>query len=253
MTRTLRPARKQLKKKKKKKTEPEGRKVYFRVHGDFITGLARNLWAEEDVGKAIRLLVQGVTNMDEGTAVMICTGHFKLDGVNDLQLLPDNAKEDGRGLPLLSLRETANRLRQKIADARNNERMAIKNLAKFAEAWGGPIAEKVVQWNVLRQIEEQVEKTLPAPNPVPERLFKDWVCGWVDPDGRFYGCSYMEHVSIAERLGATEYQLEKAGWVKISDAFTLMGERPPTDMQKKTVANHHRVHDRELPFWLEDD
>ena len=40
--------------------------------------------------------------------------------------------------------------------------------------------------------------------------------GWLAPDGRFYGCGYMQHGNIADLvLRKSEIELENEGWVKM--------------------------------------
>ena len=45
----------------------------------------------------------------------------------------------------------------------------------------------------------------------------DSKCGWLAPDGRFYGCDYADHENLAGLyFKKPERQLEDEGWVKIS-------------------------------------
>lgn len=45
--------------------------------------------------------------------------------------------------------------------------------------------------------------------------------GWIDRNGRFYGCNYEEHDDIAELvLHKSSRQLETEGWIKIYASFT---------------------------------
>ena len=40
--------------------------------------------------------------------------------------------------------------------------------------------------------------------------------GWLSPDGRFYGCDWTKHSTVAsEYFGKDDLELEKEGWVKI--------------------------------------
>lgn len=40
--------------------------------------------------------------------------------------------------------------------------------------------------------------------------------GWIDRDGKWYGCGYQNHSAVAEFvLGKTERDLEESGWVKL--------------------------------------
>lgn len=55
---------------------------------------------------------------------------------------------------------------------------------------------------------------------------KDWVIGWLSPEGRHYPCSCTEHQLLASALGAMELLFEREGWVKIalSDTYFFMGK-----------------------------
>lgn len=51
--------------------------------------------------------------------------------------------------------------------------------------------------------------------------------GWLAPDGRFYGCGYMQHGNIADLvLHKSEIELEDEGWVKMYKS-QLMPLDPP--------------------------
>lgn len=45
-------------------------------------------------------------------------------------------------------------------------------------------------------------------------------CGWLDREGNFYKCGFGDHEIVARDLGVPgSIELEKDGWVKISDHF----------------------------------
>ena len=45
----------------------------------------------------------------------------------------------------------------------------------------------------------------------------DSKCGWLSPDGRFYGCGYSDHADVADLyFKKSERELEDEGWIKIS-------------------------------------
>jgi hypothetical protein len=64
---------------------------------------------------------------------------------------------------------------------------------------------------------------------------------WVAPDGRFYGCRWMEHDRLAYRLAAAVYAdprgpwaLEQRGWLRIAQDGTAIRSsfrEPPTQEQ----------------------
>ena len=45
---------------------------------------------------------------------------------------------------------------------------------------------------------------------------KDWVIGWLSPEGRHYPCRNTEHSTLSHELGGGEVLLECDGWVKIA-------------------------------------
>jgi len=64
-------------------------------------------------------------------------------------------------------------------------------------------------------INKQIEREdRPTPEPTTNL---DWDNGWLLPNGKFYPCEggMMEHIWLADRLGKTENEAEKAGWIKL--------------------------------------
>ena len=258
----------------KKKKKPSKNVVYFSITGEFVTQHARILWAELSIDKAMRFLVTGISGMDEGTAVLICTGKRKLVGEScgpdskPLELEQDNAQFDNRSLPLFTLEQAARHLHKQASEAKLGEILSRENLERFAEKWGRPIAEKVVEWNTRCQgeptkedeeraaqiargemLSEAVEQVMPLPKP--ERGYQS-ECGWIAPDGDFFGCNYGQHIWLASQLGKTEWQLEKAGWVKVSSEYILMGEKNPSQAQISTTLEFCQLKEREVPFWVKE-
>jgi hypothetical protein len=79
----------------------------------------------------------------------------------------------------------------------------------------------------------------------------EWQSGYIDPEGRFYGCSDLNHnsfsVSLCEKFGIrqkakpedfdAQIALDKAGWVKVSlNRFFWTGK--PTEEQKVTIHDY---------------
>lgn len=68
--------------------------------------------------------------------------------------------------------------------------------------------------------------------------------GWVSPDGRFYGCDYHQHETIADHiLHMPGSELERKGWVKIyMDSFKRTKDwwcmKYLTEYQKATLEKH---------------
>ncbi len=69
-------------------------------------------------------------------------------------------------------------------------------------------------------------------DPVPDKLEGPDTRGWLSPDGRFYGCSYMVHISMGHALARhyygeekTDLDLERRKWVHISPSGFSMGTK----------------------------
>lgn len=119
---------------------------------------------------------------------------------------------------------------------------------------------------------ETKEALVPEPVKVePEPKFglapeaEDTICsdwGWLSPEGKYYPCSYGEHIITARRLGSEEPEIEKLGWVKIGQYLdgkqhifgfllsTCMAR--PTDIQKRMVIDYCLTGKREIPEWAKD-
>jgi len=96
----------------------------------------------------------------------------------------------------------------------------------------------------------------PSPPPEPEyEITTD--CGWLSPDGKFYRCIYMEHISLAQRLGLDEVRLEKLGWIKVQDNRffgDLLSDdenAKVTQKQRDLVFDYCRKTGTELPNWMQ--
>lgn len=117
--------------------------------------------------------------------------------------------------------------------------------------------------NGFKPVCEEPEDEPEAPAPPLE--VHDEICshfGWLSPEGKFFVCSYGEHILTAKRLGSTEPELEKKGWVKIAKSldgvthiFGFLGEEraKPTEVQLKLVRDFCMINHVELPYWAEDD
>ena len=57
--------------------------------------------------------------------------------------------------------------------------------------------------------------------PFKKYLINDkYKTGWVDREGRFYGCDWEQHSDVAWYcFGKEEYELEEAGWIKITNTI----------------------------------
>lgn len=87
--------------------------------------------------------------------------------------------------------------------------------------------------------------------------------GWISPAGELYGCGFMGHIDLADRLEETEGDLEKKKWVKLQDSrdpksimprtgtdfFTPEGK--VTQAQYDTMYTWCKKHNREFPEFVE--
>lgn len=94
----------------------------------------------------------------------------------------------------------------------------------------------------------------PSPPPIPEyEITSD--CGWLSPDGKFYRCAYMEHISLALRLSFDEPRLEKMGWLKVQDGKIYLGiwvnpDIKPTQKQRDLVFDYCIKNGLPMPTWM---
>jgi len=64
----------------------------FQISGEFITNQARAFWADEEKpAEALKLLLECCKGITRDQAMSIILGQAKLVGINDLDLVDDNA------------------------------------------------------------------------------------------------------------------------------------------------------------------
>lgn len=80
--------------------------------------------------------------------------------------------------------------------------------------------------------------------------------GWLSPDGKFYPCGHMEHNYIAYRLDKSQVDLERGGWVKLSNGdifgFLWGGVVTPTEIQRCMLYDFCSLNKVKLPYFLRD-
>ena len=78
---------------------------------------------------------------------------------------------------------------------------------KMADRLGIPSVETYIN----RELERERRATPDSTTDL------NWDNGWLLPNGKFYPCEggMMEHIWLADRLGKTEEEAEKAGWIKL--------------------------------------
>lgn len=241
--------------------------AHFSVTGEFVTRIARNLWAEGEHAKAIRLLVNGVQGFAECMALDVVSGRKKLVGTNDLKLVKDSAKTDDRGLVLP--KSASDAFTQNRADLTAAKREANEIAAAASQRFDDvedAIMDDADRISVNRTAEERIaehwERVGDAmgltSKPEPTTEFEKWDAGWLSPGGKFYGCKYRGHIGLAEHLGSSEPQLEDGGWIKLqTDIWIhpwLYSERLGghiTQQQLDTLFEWHQKKGKKLSGWME--
>ncbi|AFU88193.1 hypothetical protein CcrColossus_gp323 [Caulobacter phage CcrColossus] len=58
--------------------------------------------------------------------------------------------------------------------------------------------------------------------------------GWIDRDGKFYGCAYARHERLLEWMDMNSIEQEQEGWIKLS-RYTAHATFAPNDAQCATL------------------
>lgn len=226
--------------------------LYFKVYGEFLTNLARNLWAEGECSKAIGLLSRGIVDFTEELALAVCTGRKKLVGVNDLRLVKDNATKDNRGLRLpKSIVEMA-RINEKRIDQLELQKNEI---VTGASARFDRIERDVLESDSHVELMENLQDSVgPGHAPEPTKDFFKWDNGWLAPDGKLYPCAYQGHIALAEHLGLRGTQIEDDGWIKLQNGNWLypfyLKKHGVTQAQLDTLFDWHIATKVDLKPWM---
>lgn len=148
----------------------------FKIHGDWLTEHCRSLWADEKrPDQAIKTLMCVVEN--EAQALLILCGKKKLEGVNKLAFLDDDATTSAAGNKLLNLEQTLARFlrhEQRLQDDMYDQNMrmlvaspmgqvsigvrAYERIKKGESDWDNEVWEKVP--SLLDRTEATVEKRM---------------------------------------------------------------------------------------------
>lgn len=114
-------------------------KIGFKIHGDYLTNLVRNVWVEGDPMKALAIMESAFPTMDPIRRMAVCLGKKKLVGVNELKLVDDDATTHN-GEPLITLEEHYRRREAAIvereADSVARAEMAEGMTEKIPSPWG---------------------------------------------------------------------------------------------------------------------
>lgn len=227
----------------------------FKVDGEYITHLARQLWVEKRFDKAIKILMtyHGMT-LDIADSILM--GRKKLKGVNEKTKLADDNATECCGIKLRPRAEVEEARRKKeVADERAmRERHILEREERDREEEAGRHQEELANLerdfatdgttDAVRHYASQsgdagllaalnsggienatsfleMKNRFLAPyykKTEPPKAEKDMSSpfGWIDREGRFFACEgYGGHIQLALDLGFTEGQLEEQGWLKV--------------------------------------
>lgn len=253
--------------------------VHFVVEGEFLTNLARQLWADEgEPGKALNILTAAFPTMKRSDIFAIIVGEKKLigDSSKGCELVTDDATESSFGNSL-SLEVVLSHFKEKLEDREDWIQMATGNTFKTASPEGlvaipsrrrkayrdGKITLDGIPYKKIdTYIPESIRTlksdpipldTVPDPKPKPKYTI-DYLHGWLSPDGKFYSCEYMGHIRLADLLGFDEPQLEKQQWIKIQSGDCVAPESGyPSQSQRDLLFDWYRARNEELPWWLKEE
>lgn len=226
--------------------------LHFKIHGEFLTNLARNLWAEGECSKAIGLLSRGIIGFTEELALAVCTGRKKLVGVNNLRLVKDNAKRDNRGLHLpKSVAEMAKLKDDEIETLRHEKNEIVSSVSQRFDR----IEKDVLDSHSDLQLMDKLQQSVGPGHPQkPTTEFTKWDNGWLSPDGKLYPCEYQGHIALAENLGLEGTDIEDAGWIKLQDGGWLypfyLRSQGVTQAQLDTLFDWHRANKINMKPWM---
>jgi len=259
--------------------------VHFTVEGQFLTDISRQLWADEhQPEKALNILRSAFPTMQPVDILAILTGSKKLAGDSDagIDLLDDNATRSECGSPL-SIDQLFRHFRNRIEEGEDCKQLLVGSTFVTASPQGlveipvrrkedwlaGKIGLDDMMYRGLNggealesraaERERTVVLDLPEEPPPPKPQYirfipTTWLDGWLDPEGRFYRCGWMEHISLAHRLGLDQRQMELTGWIKLSggEFFMDLPDRL-TQTQRDLIWDWCRANNKKMPWWLEED
>jgi hypothetical protein len=230
--------------------------LHFSISGEFITRHTRRLWAEGAASMALKTLMTGLQGMNETIALKILTGHKKLTGWNSrIKLEDDNATKDDRGLPLpRSLHEVLSQkdhaLEKEQREHRKTAMMAAGTFTRLEDA----VLDPRSRHDDVSTLEAVAEIIGPDPKPVPTTAWTDWTCGWLTPEGLFYGCQYGGHQNLCGDLEVDSFQIERKGWLKLQrkEWVGYFGKDPITQKQIDALYDWSEATGKKIPLWVLD-
>ncbi len=226
--------------------------LHFRISGEFITKHSRRLWAEGSSALALKTLVTGLRGMTEAIALQILTGHKKLTGWNSrIKLESDSATKDDRGLPLpRSLQEVLLKKDQALAKEQSEH---FKTASAAADTFTR-LEDAVLDDRVKGPVglfESVADVIGPSPKPLPTTAWNEWTCGWLTPEGLFYGCEYGGHQALCEKLGEDSFHIERRGWMKLQRReWIYVGRMPLRQKQLDALQDWSEATGKPIPKYL---
>ncbi len=85
-------------------------KVGFKIHGDALTRIVREVWISDHPKKAIEILLLGLHGITQQQSINIILGRAKLEGINNLDMIPDKVNTFDGHIPLYSIEQMIDRL-----------------------------------------------------------------------------------------------------------------------------------------------
>lgn len=267
-------------------------RAHFTISGEFITEQSRSLWAEEgEPEKALRLL-QGVRGLSTSQVLDILEGRSKLigDSPTGVNLAPDNQKLPTLQETLRRLKKERDEALEDRADLlqfMNGDTVnvpsptGLRTVPRRQTKRGkhGPVLRDGLDWEGVEgrnpsdvepriyqevsrdaqdeaeeEVEEEYEKPKRNPPSGSKRITND--TGWLSPEGLFYSCRYGQHNDTAWHLGLDPWDMDKAGWVRLTVAngeqcFFRSDYDSFTKQQTQRILDYCTEKNIEKPWWTE--
>lgn len=136
-------------------SSPEQRIAHFVVHGEDLTRIGRQMWADErEPARALRLLLDGLQGIDLQQAIDVLTGKAKLTGSNSrVRLVRDDADTSPCGQPFPSLIEAFDHERKRSEMAERDSRDAVVLLAHDTVMMASPGGRREVSMETAHELE----------------------------------------------------------------------------------------------------
>jgi hypothetical protein len=263
----------------------------FVISGEFLTDLSRKLWADDrEPEKALHLLESAFPDMSSSIIMSILIGEQKLVGDSNIGITieSDNQTHTEYGHDLKA-ESIFKHFREKIDELEDQFQMAA-HITEFVPSAKGLIEVPTRRTNrYIRPAGEPIAlkrdvdlEKIPYRESCPIRKMESMFCptreternnlgletsldppeafneitqdnGWLSPEGKFYPCSYGQHVEIAIRLGFDSIQIEKLGYLKVQNSQVFLStlyNNEPSQSQRDIIFDYYKITGYSLPFWM---